>query len=184
MFLAPFPSKAAHPRAPSTSRWVPVPLARLCWELSRRCWEMAGGWSGSVPVPRAHQGACPPPPSPVGLPCPSPPPPPLLFNTQENWVNSSGGPRGGKAGHGTSAGASAERLLHAWGFARRIRRARQRQNFKALWRALIVQIPCSCCGSLPNPWGEGIKARENRGRSRWLRFSGFRLSPSLLGQTA
>lgn len=51
MFLAPFPSKTARPHTSSASRWVPVPLDRLCWELrisAGRQWEPAMGWSGSA----------------------------------------------------------------------------------------------------------------------------------------
>lgn len=152
MFLAPFPSKTAHPHTSSASRWVPVPLNGLCWELVGACHGLVWSCCSTGQCQGLIQG-------PVLLyhpplwGCPLPPPPIYLIP----W-------RIGSTAWGPSGRGSWTRCI-CWSLGRAApalaglcQKDPQSQtevelasNFKAVWSGLVVLIHSSHCGSHPNP---------------------------------
>lgn len=184
MFLAPFPSKTAHPHTSSASRWVPVPLHGLCWELrinAGRWWEPAMDWSGSAVAQgnaRGSSGGL----SSTTLPCGaalSLLPPIYLIP----W-------RIGSTAWGPSGRGSWTRCI-CWSLGRAApalaglcQKDPQSQtevelasNFKAVWSALVALIHSSHCGSHPNPWEEGIfgEGKREQGKESVTEISTFSL---------
>lgn len=129
--------------------------------LGTENWKIAGArdadrpllWHGTIPW--TPQGDCPPPSSTVGLPSPSPFPHPTIYLIPWRIGSMAQGPSGRESWTcyicwSLGRAAPAHTGLYQK-YLQILTEAELVSNFKAIWRALIVQTHCFCCDSLPNP---------------------------------
>lgn len=154
MFLAPFPSEPARPHAPSCFQMGTRTAHGAMLGTECRCWEMAGAQGADPSVLRPCHGLI----KGVIL-------PPAIYLIPQ---------RIGSTAQGPSVRECWTRHI-CWNLGRATpartglcqkdpqskKESELASNFKAIWRVLIGQICCSCCGFFPDPrGGENIWGKE------------------------